>query len=59
MINNLERLADYNSEEVGFEGDLDPDIDLIEARIIDSFSVVAAPTEHVTIYRRRLCASAG
>ena len=40
MANELETLSGYIREEVGYEGELNPDVDLLDARILDSFSVV-------------------
>lgn len=40
MANELETLSGYIRDEVGYEGELKPDVDLLDARILDSFSVV-------------------
>ena len=40
MAAELERLSDYIRDEVGYDGELNPDADLLDARILDSFSVV-------------------
>jgi acyl carrier protein len=40
MAGEMDRLSDYIRDEVGYEGELSPDIDLLDARILDSFSVV-------------------
>lgn len=40
MTDALEKLVNYLREDVGFEGQIDPDIDLLEEKILDSFSVV-------------------
>ncbi len=33
-------LGDYIRQEFGYEGPLDPQLDLLEAQVIDSFSIV-------------------
>lgn len=40
MATELEILCDYIRTEMGYEGVLDPDADLLEAKILDSFSIV-------------------
>ena len=40
MANEIDRLSSYIRDEVGYDGDLEPDVDLLDARILDSFSVV-------------------
>ena len=40
MAAELETLSDYIRDEVGYDGELNPDVDLLDARILDSFSVV-------------------
>lgn len=40
MSAELEALSKYIRDEIGHEGDIDPSIDLLDARILDSFSVV-------------------
>lgn len=40
MAGELEMLSEYIREEVGYDGNLNPDIDLLDARILDSFSIV-------------------
>ncbi len=40
MAAELETLSDYIRDEVGYDGELNPDADLLDARILDSFSVV-------------------
>jgi len=39
-MTDLEILSDYIRGETGYEGQLDPDLDLLEKQILDSFSVV-------------------
>ena len=39
-MTDLEILSDYIRNETGYEGDLDPDLDLLEKQVLDSFSVV-------------------
>jgi acyl carrier protein len=36
----ISALRDYIRAESGYEGDLDPDVDLLDANILDSFSIV-------------------
>lgn len=40
MTHDLKVLTDYIRDELGYDGPLDPDTDLLEERILDSFSVV-------------------
>jgi acyl carrier protein len=40
MRREIEVLIDYVRSESGYKGDLDPELDLLEARILDSFSIV-------------------
>jgi acyl carrier protein len=39
-MTDLEILSGYIRGETGYEGDLDPDLDLLEKQVLDSFSVV-------------------
>jgi acyl carrier protein len=36
----MEILSEYVRSEVGFKGRIDPDVDLLEAKVLDSFSIV-------------------
>jgi acyl carrier protein len=40
MPAELEVLCDYIRTEMGYDGNLDPDADLLEAKILDSFNIV-------------------
>ena len=40
MSEELEVLRDYIRKELGYEGNIDPEIDLLEAKILDSFNIV-------------------
>lgn len=40
MITELEILRDYIRSEMGYDGDVDADTDLLEEQILDSFSIV-------------------
>ena len=40
MRYELEVLGDYVRDESGYKGKLDPDADLLDANILDSFSIV-------------------
>ena len=40
VMTDLEILREYIRNETGYEGDLDPDLDLLEKQILDSFSIV-------------------
>ena len=44
MTDAIEKLSDYIRDEVGYNGELSPDIDLLEEQILDSFSVVEIAT---------------
>ena len=39
-MSDLEILRDYIRNETGYEGNLDPDLDLLEKQVLDSFSIV-------------------
>ena len=39
-MTDLEILRDYIRRETGYDGDLDPDLDLLEKQVLDSFSIV-------------------
>lgn len=40
VMTELEILRGYIKSETGYEGDLDPNLDLLEEQILDSFSIV-------------------
>lgn len=40
MTVELQILKDYIRDEVGFDGEVEPDTDLLETGILDSFSVI-------------------
>lgn len=40
MATTLEILKDYIRDEFGYQDEIDPDTDLLDARILDSFSIV-------------------
>ena len=40
VMTDLEILCEYIRTETGYEGELDPDLDLLEKQILDSFSIV-------------------
>lgn len=40
MTDKIQALRDYIRSEIGYAGEIDPDVDLLEARILDSFSIV-------------------
>ena len=40
MDTELDIIADYIRSEMAYEGDISPDIDLLEEQILDSFSIV-------------------
>ena len=40
MTDTLGVLCDYIRRETGYKGDLSPDVDLLEEKILDSFNVV-------------------
>ena len=44
MTNALEKLKDYIRSEVGYDGDISAHVDLLEEKILDSFSVVEMAT---------------
>jgi acyl carrier protein len=44
MKNDLEVLRDFIRGETGYKGELDPELDLIEAKILDSFNIVVVAT---------------
>ena len=44
MTNAIEKLTDYIRNEVGYNGELDQHVDLLEEKILDSFSVVELAT---------------
>jgi len=39
-MSDLQVLTDYVRNESGYKGDIDPDLDLLEKQILDSFSIV-------------------
>jgi len=39
-MTELEILSDYIRNETGYEGELSPELDLLEKQILDSFSIV-------------------
>ena len=39
-MSDLQVLCDYIRDETGYEGDLAPDVDLLEKQILDSFNIV-------------------
>jgi acyl carrier protein len=39
-MTDLEILRDYIRSEIGYEGDVDPDLDLLEKQVLDSFNIV-------------------
>jgi acyl carrier protein len=39
-MTDLQILHDYIRQEIGYNGELDPDVDLLEKQILDSFNVV-------------------
>ncbi len=39
-MTELQILRDYIQAETGYEGDLSPDVDLLEKQILDSFNIV-------------------
>ncbi len=39
-MTDLQILTDYVRAETGYQGELDPDLDLLEKQILDSFSIV-------------------
>ena len=40
MTDKLEVLREYIRTEIGYDGDVGADVDLLESRILDSFSIV-------------------
>jgi len=40
VTDNLEVLREYIRTEIGYEGEIDPEVDLLESHILDSFSIV-------------------
>ena len=44
MTNPIEKLRDYIRDEVGYDGDISAHVDLLEEKILDSFSVVEMAT---------------
>jgi len=40
MATELDILCDYIRTEMGYDGNLDPEVDLLEAKILDSFNIV-------------------
>lgn len=40
MSTEIEVLSNYIKSEMGYNGELDPDIDLLNEQILDSFSIV-------------------
>ncbi len=40
MASELEILSDFIRNELGFRGELDPEADLLERQVLDSFSIV-------------------
>ena len=40
MDAELGEIADYIRREMAYEGDIGPDVDLLEEQILDSFSIV-------------------
>ena len=39
-MTDLVILRDYIKNETGYQGDIDPDLDLLENQVLDSFSIV-------------------
>lgn len=44
MSDSIEQLSTFIRDEIGYEGDFDPDVDLFDHKILDSFSVVELAT---------------
>ena len=44
MTDTIEELRDYIRDEVGYDGEISPGADLLEEKILDSFSVVEMAT---------------
>jgi len=40
MDNPLDTLREFIRDEIGYDGEIDPDTDLLESKILDSFNVV-------------------
>ena len=40
MNDKVNVIRDYIRTEIGYDGDIDPEADLLESRILDSFSIV-------------------
>jgi len=40
MTTELTVLTEFIKNEMGYDGDIDPDVDLLEMKILDSFSIV-------------------
>ena len=40
MIDSIKQLSDFIRDEIGYEGHFDPEMDLFDEKILDSFSVV-------------------
>jgi acyl carrier protein len=40
MTDELQALRGYIRDEIGYKGDVGPDVDLLEEKILDSFSIV-------------------
>ena len=40
MQEEINIISDYIRKEMGYQGDIDPNVDLLEEQIMDSFSVV-------------------
>jgi acyl carrier protein len=44
MTTELEVLQQFIRGETGYKGELDPDLDLLEAKVLDSFNIVVLAT---------------
>lgn len=44
MTTELEALREFIGAETGFKGELDPELDLMDAKILDSFNIVMLAT---------------
>jgi acyl carrier protein len=44
MTTELQALREFIRSETGFDGDIDPDLDLMDASILDSFNIVVLAT---------------
>ncbi len=40
MSNDLQIIKDYIKDEMGYDGEIDPETDLLDTGILDSFSIV-------------------